>query len=112
MWTRRQFLGTSCTGVAAAAFGVPDVQALSSPAEAPPAERLSAVEAAHGVLERQLGKRASDFHLSTIPYPSDGHDSYELKAEGGKVEVTGTSAVALCRGVYSYLKESCSAMIT
>lgn len=112
MWTRRQFLGTSCTGAAAAALGVSEVSALPVPPALPPSENLTAIDAARGVLERQLGKRAAEFHLRTMPYAPGGHESYELEAAAGRVEVAGTSAVALCRGVYSYLRERCGAMIT
>jgi alpha-N-acetylglucosaminidase len=112
MWTRRQFLGTSCTGAAAAALGVSEISALSVPPTLPPVELLSAVDAARGVLERQLGKRAAEFNLRTMPYAAGGHEAYELKAKAGTVTVTGTSAVAMCRGVYIYLRECCDLMIT
>ncbi|WP_446743019.1 alpha-N-acetylglucosaminidase [Silvibacterium acidisoli] len=114
MWTRRQFLGRSCTGVAAAALGVSEAPAFqaSQIQSNPEPERLSPADAARGVLERQLGKRAAEFHLRSISYSSDGHEAYQLRAQGGTVEVAGTSAVAICRGVYSYLRDRCGAMIT
>jgi len=71
----------------------------------------SAVQAAQGVLRRQLGPRSSDFDLHQIP-EENGREVYEISAAAGRVTVAGSSAVAICRGVYSYLRDHCQAMIT
>ncbi len=113
MWTRRKFLGAACISAGAAlvpeaASGM-DAFANQSP------DLLSAgkspAEAAREVLQRQLGTRAGEFHLSEIP-TVDGREVYEIAAANGLVTVAGSSAVALCRGVYSYLKNECHSMIT
>jgi alpha-N-acetylglucosaminidase len=120
MWTRRQFLGRSFTGVAATALSLSEALAASesprlsktSPKPVSAPEHLSPLDAAHGVLKRQLGDRAADFRLRISGYPEDGHESYQIQAKDGVVDIAGTSAVALCRGIYSYLRERCGAMIT
>jgi len=118
MWTRRKFIGTSCTSVGAA-LAVADAGATSpSPFPLPPARSArpkhssseTAVSSAQGVLTRQLGAHAAEFQLRLIP-AEDGREVYEIEAAGGRVLVSGSSGVALCRGVYSYLRNSCNAMI-
>ncbi len=73
---------------------------------------VSPVEAARGVLHRQLGGRAEEFELFQIE-AEDGHEAFQIEAgSGGRVRVGGSSAVALCRGVYTFLREDCGAMLT
>ncbi|MEN8254543.1 MAG: alpha-N-acetylglucosaminidase N-terminal domain-containing protein [Verrucomicrobiota bacterium] len=55
------------------------------------------VDAAKGVLQRLLGERVGDFSLSIIPKEGKA-DVFEISAKGGKVDVKGSSGVALCRG--------------
>lgn len=57
---------------------------------------------ARGVLERTLGKEAAQ--SVELKLESGDGDSYRYRAAGGKLTVTGTSVVALCRGVYDYLR--------
>jgi alpha-N-acetylglucosaminidase len=115
MWTRREFLGV--TGSAAAAMAFPGrasrPNATRSVAGTRPA-RVPPAEAAGDVLRRQLGDAAERFELHFLPESAkiDGRELYEVEASGGTVHVSGTSAVAICRGAYSYLREQCSAMIT
>ncbi|WP_263356082.1 alpha-N-acetylglucosaminidase [Acidicapsa ligni] len=138
MWTRRKFLGTSCISVGTALAAIDSSgSTLSAVSDAPitgnpnsadqdsnqeVAARLrrargragaseTAVASAEAVLLRQLGSRASEFHLHSIP-SEGGYEVYEIKATGGQVEVSGSSGVALCRGIYSYLRSACNAMIT
>jgi alpha-N-acetylglucosaminidase len=80
-------------------------------------ENLSQVDAARGVLERQLGGRSSSFKLSLLAATDESgsaanHEEYEIESGDGTVHIAGTSAVALCRGAYTYLREQCGAMIT
>jgi alpha-N-acetylglucosaminidase len=70
----------------------------------------SAVSSAHAVLARQFGDRASEFQLSWIPI-DNGREVYEIAASGGRIEIAGSSGVAICRGAYSYLRSACSGMI-
>jgi alpha-N-acetylglucosaminidase len=119
MWTRRKFLGTSCIGVGTALASIdssafPLNSALhASVRGAGPALPTSetAVSSAQSVLMRQLGSRAEEFDLRSIP-PEHGHEVYEIEAGGGRVSIAGSSGVALCRGAYSYLRSECNAMIT
>jgi alpha-N-acetylglucosaminidase len=61
-------------------------------------------------LARLFPNRISDFDLRWIS-PDQGHETYVVSAVGGRVEVKGSSAVALCRGVYAYLRETGSGMV-
>jgi len=63
-----------------------------------------AVAAARGVLTRVLGKEKADAIVLEPLAQRDGRDVYEYQASGGKLTVRGSSAVALCRGVYDYLR--------
>lgn len=69
------------------------------------------VIAAQGVLQRTIGRRASDFQFERIRATATG-DQFVVSAEGGKVTVKGTSGVAMCRGAYEYLKDHDFAMVT
>ncbi len=123
MWTRRKFLSASCIGVGTALTGVhssPSSIHPAMPVPSPPAppdrghvggsESESVVHAARAVLERQLGSRAAEFQLRAIPSEGD-YEVYEIEAVDGRVLVGGSSAVAICRGAYSYLRNACHAMI-
>lgn len=58
--------------------------------------------AARGVLERTLGKQlVRSIDLKLEPAASD---SYRYMARGGKLNITGSSTAALCRGAYDYLR--------
>lgn len=65
------------------------------------------VEAAYGVLQRTIGPRAREMRLQLTP-PTGNVDRFSFEAKNGKVTVTGTSGVAICRGAYTYLKERCN----
>jgi len=43
---------------------------------------------------------------------SSGSDAYEIEAKNGKVYVSGTSATAMCRGAYQYLKDEFDSIAT
>ncbi|MEN8255750.1 MAG: alpha-N-acetylglucosaminidase, partial [Verrucomicrobiota bacterium] len=68
-------------------------------------------ESARGVLERFIGERAGDFALESIPKAGE-KDVYEISASEGKVRVAGSSGVAICRGAYDYLKETCNVLFS
>jgi alpha-N-acetylglucosaminidase len=109
----------SCAGVGAALTAIePAAAAPTSATKTPlqsgrslPRSGHTVVTSAREVLSRQLGDRAAEFDLAWIP-AEDGREVYEIEAAGGKVKVAGSSGVAICRGAYSYLRESCQAMIT
>jgi len=67
--------------------------------------------AARGVLKRLIGARADDFVLKEIS--KEGHlDVYEVEARDGKVYVSGSSGVTICRGAYQYLKDACHCIVS
>ncbi|RKX44959.1 MAG: hypothetical protein DRP64_05520 [Verrucomicrobia bacterium] len=43
---------------------------------------------------------------------SSGADVFEISGKGGKVSVKGSGGVALCRGSYEYLKETCNVLVS
>ena len=69
------------------------------------------VAAAQAVLYRLLGGRADAFDLNWMA-AENGHEVYAVSAAQGRVRIQGSSAVALCRGAYAYLRQACNAMVT
>lgn len=61
------------------------------------------ITAARNVLNRVLGKRSKSIQMEMIP-ATEGCDSYEYSSKNGKLQVKGSSVVALTRAVYDYLK--------
>ena len=124
MWTRRRFLEATCGSVGAALApleltaetrgAMTPTSVLSSISSTDEAEKNpgpTAVASARAVLLRQLGERAAEIELTWIP-SENGHEVYQIDATGGRLKVAGSSGVAICRGVYSYLRETRIAMIT
>jgi alpha-N-acetylglucosaminidase len=71
----------------------------------------SGASAARAVITRLLGARAKEFDLECT-VPQQGHLVYELAASGGAVSIKGSSAVAICRAAYAYLRKACNSMVT
>lgn len=105
--TRRKFLKASMGAIGTAR--AMELLAARDGCESNPQER--ATLSARSVLIRLLGARASDFELERIP-AENGHEVYAISASGGRIKVKGSSGVASCRGVYTYLREACDAMVT
>lgn len=61
-----------------------------------------AESAAKGVIERTLGYYPKRLTLTVVP-GTDSTESFTTEASGGRLTVTGTSTVALCRGFYDYV---------
>lgn len=120
--TRREIIKLLGQGICTAASTAAELEAANSPASQVSAnqhtaadnthatEQRSAASSARDVLTRLLGARAGQFELQQIS-PADGRMVYELSASGGMVSVKGSSGVALCRGVYTYLREACTSMV-
>jgi alpha-N-acetylglucosaminidase len=70
-----------------------------------------ATVAAAGVLRRTVGAAASSFALADLP-SVNGMDVYEVEATGGHVRVSGSSAVAISRGAYEYIRDVCKRQVT
>ena len=70
----------------------------------------ASIVAAQGVLRRTVGDRAAAFVLSEIP-SENGKDVYEVEASGGHVRVAGSSAVAIARGAYVYIRDACKRQV-
>lgn len=105
--SRREFIAASSGALAhAAARGVcPNADTNVS------LEVNARLAAARGVLERVLGDRAHEFELRQIS-DHDTKPAYRVSGSSGTVTVQGNSAVAICRGVYKYLRDSCHCMVT
>ena len=103
---RRSFLTSSSLALGAMLTGSPS-SLLAETAH----DNSATIEAAHAVLRRSLGRRAEDFDL-VLTSTERAQPAYEFSATAGRVSVQGSSAVALCRGAYAYLREHCGAMIT
>ncbi len=119
MWTRRKFIEASFTGAGSAltAIDLSAVAQLAAPAASARASRSTranheaAVASAREVLIRQIGERVAVFDLAWIP-TEDGREVYEIEAAEGRLKISGSSGVALCRAFYGYLRECCNGMIT
>jgi alpha-N-acetylglucosaminidase len=80
-----------------------------APAVAP---NLVMRDAALGVLQRTVGPAASRFTFETLPPRADGLDAFSVEADSGTVHLRGTTAVAMCRGAYEYLKDACHIQVS
>ena len=68
-------------------------------------------QAAFDVLVRTIGKtEASRFEFKYTQ--AKVLDSYSIKVENNKVNITGSSATAMCRGAYDYMRNSCQSIIS
>jgi alpha-N-acetylglucosaminidase len=103
--------GGACAAGTAKLLGASSLAAAARSISNAAADEAEPTTAARAVLTRLLGDRAGAFGLESIP-AENGHLVYELAASGGTVTVRGSNAVALCRGAYAYLRESCRAMVT
>lgn len=90
------------TAVAAASEPLPP--SVPSPAAGRAVEaRQNVLQAARSVIARVTGGKATQLRLDMIP-AENGCDVYEYSAAGGMLAVRGSSAVALCRGFYDYMR--------
>ncbi|MDR3689362.1 MAG: alpha-N-acetylglucosaminidase [Fimbriimonas sp.] len=69
------------------------------------------IECAQSFARRLLGDHSERFTFEPLASPA-GRDVFEVSSLYGQVTVGGTTAVALCRGVYHYLKEACHVQLT
>jgi len=69
-----------------------------------------ATTAAAGVLRRTIGSAANAFVLTDLP-KENGLDVYEVDANGGHVRIAGSSAVAISRGAYEYIRDVCKRQV-
>lgn len=67
--------------------------------------------AAKQVLMRLIGMKAESFTFTKIP-DEKGLDVFEVIALGGKVQVKGSSTIAMTRGAYEYLRSACNIQYT
>ena len=56
----------------------------------------------------RIGLQPSDFTLSMIPAGKDGLDTMQLGSTSGRVEIKGSSGVALASAVNWYLNDFCN----
>ena len=69
------------------------------------------ISAAKDVIQRLIGDRAKEFNLISMDKNGDG-DYYQYSASDGIITIKGTSAIALTRGFYDYLKSNGFGMVT
>jgi len=69
------------------------------------------IMAAKQVLMRTVGMKSSSFQFELIA-AEKGLDVYEVIALGGKVQVKGSSTIALTRGAYDYMQQACNIQYT
>lgn len=63
---------------------------------------------ARGVIERVLPEYADHFKLKIIEKDGE-NDLFEIEAKNNKIQISGTSGVAICSGFNYYLKHVCNA---
>lgn len=68
-------------------------------------------QAAMGVVNRRIPQIKDRITFIQIE-DSLSKDIFEIEAKNGFLTVKGSSAVAMCRGMYVYLKEKCNCLIT
>ena len=69
------------------------------------------IMAAKQVLMRVVGMKSTSFQFEIIP-TENGLDVYEVIAVGGKVQVKGSSTIALTHGAYDYINKACNMQYT
>jgi alpha-N-acetylglucosaminidase len=116
MWTRRKFIGATCTGIGVAMSKellatTHSTTSLDAEMQRSTTPSKQAVLSAGAVLQRLMGESAESFKLEWIPKEND-RDVYEVAASRGQVSVKGSSGVAISRGAYAYLRETCQVMVT
>ena len=74
------------------------------------ASEPSPAAAARGVTQRLLGQRSASVRFELI-HDGDSTDVFEYSAKNGVVLVRGSSAVAMTRGLYEYLRARCNCMV-
>jgi alpha-N-acetylglucosaminidase len=70
------------------------------------------ISSAKDVISRTAGTKYSSFFDFKIDKKNTSGDSYTVNSKNGKVTITGTSSVALCRGAYDYLRNACNSIVT
>ena len=66
---------------------------------------------AKSVIRRLIGDRVNEIRFHHIP-AEDGLDSFEIVSKNGKLQIGGSSTVAICYGFNTYLKDACNSMVT
>ncbi|MBN2651119.1 MAG: alpha-N-acetylglucosaminidase C-terminal domain-containing protein [Spirochaetales bacterium] len=69
-------------------------------------------KSALNVVKRVFGDEVASVFIFTADSSLEGNDAYKIKAEDGKVIVSGNSSISLCRGAYDFLKDYCDGIYT
>jgi len=72
---------------------------------------FSQIQPAKDVVGRLIPQAVDRFTFQQIP-AANGYDVFEVEASGGAVTIRGSTPVAMCRGVYDYLKTDCKCLVT
>ena len=62
-------------------------------------------KAAYGVIKRTFGKVPANVALR-YEGPSEGNDWYSLEVKDGRLNVSGSSVVAICKGFHDYIQDN------
>src|SRR5574344_1310033 len=65
----------------------------------------------HRLAQRQIGKCADSIRFIPIN-DKDGKDCYAIAAQNGKLEIKGSSPVAMAYGLRTYMQQACHLMPT
>lgn len=73
--------------------------------------RPEAVKATYDLLERVLPGTSDNFILS-LKTSNNNKEEFEIEAAGGKVNIEGSSTIAITKGIYYYIRHALNGMIT
>lgn len=76
-----------------------------------PSTQEKDIMAARQVVMRLIGMKSEAFSFEKIP-SANGLDAFEVIARNGKVQVKGSSTIAMTRGAYEYLRQACNIQYT
>ncbi len=74
----------------------------------PVTQKVEEKLAAQEVLERTIGKTNAENFVLQIEQDTLKTDWFSIQKQGPKILINGNSQIALCRGVYDYLKNECN----
>lgn len=99
-----QFIHLVFYGIITFLFALVDVSTVNAQTSDP-------IKSATATITRLIGTRISDVTLNVIPSQAE-RDSFTYQASGGKIIVSGSTGVAICRGFYEYLKKNQLAQVS
>jgi alpha-N-acetylglucosaminidase len=105
--TRREFIAMTSGAAGGALSCWQSAAARTTPAWS---RNATAISASRAVLARLIPDRIGECDLQYIP-PENGCEVYVVSAARGRLQIKGSSGVALCRGAYAYFRETGIGMV-